>query len=64
MKRITIILVICIALKATAQEGYSEKIAKTAMSLWSDTSTTSPNHLPTKWSYDQGVVLKTRQNVR
>lgn len=58
MKKIIIIIFTCIALKATAQEGFSAKVANTAMTYWSDTSAASPNHLPQKWSYDIGVVLK------
>ena len=58
MKKIIIIIFACIALKAAAQESYSAKVANTAMTLWSDTSAVSPNHLPQKWSYDIGVVLK------
>ncbi len=58
MKKLLIIGIACISLNASAQEGYSIKVAKTAMTLWADTSAVNPNHLPQKWSYDIGVVLK------
>ncbi|MFC4231144.1 glycoside hydrolase family 88 protein [Parasediminibacterium paludis] len=58
MKKLIIIGLFCVGLKAAAQADYSAKLAKTAMTLWADTSAISPNHLPQKWSYDMGVVLK------
>lgn len=58
MKKLLIIGLACVSLKVTAQDGYSAKLAKTAMTRWTDTSAVSPNRLPQKWSYDQGVILK------
>lgn len=58
MKKLIIIGLVCVGLKTSAHADYSAKLAKTAMTLWADTSAISSNHLPQKWSYDMGVVLK------
>lgn len=38
-------------------QSWSEKMARTAMTLWKDSLYTDPSK-PAKWTYDQGVVLK------
>ncbi|MCX8472181.1 MAG: glycoside hydrolase family 88 protein [Sediminibacterium sp.] len=38
-------------------DNYAEKMAFTAMKLWPDSFAPVPNN-PSKWSYDQGVILK------
>lgn len=50
-KQFTIILVLC-SMQVFAQ-SLSEQMAATIMNTWKDSTS-----LPTKWSYDQGVVLK------
>lgn len=38
-------------------QSWSERMARTAMTLWKDSLYTDPSR-PAKWTYDQGVVLK------
>eukprot|EP01137_Pigoraptor_chileana_P004531 Opistho-2@46301 len=40
-----------------AQTSWSEKMAKTVMTIWKDSLYTDPAK-PAKWTYDQGVILK------
>ncbi|HVT87065.1 MAG TPA: DUF4350 domain-containing protein [Chitinophagaceae bacterium] len=63
LKNFLTILVLIIFLQAQAQEAsYAEKIAERAMSLWKDSFTIDPSK-PSKWTYDEGVVLKGMQGL-
>ncbi|MDE3234756.1 MAG: glycoside hydrolase family 88 protein [Bacteroidota bacterium] len=57
MKKIVILILVIVAVQSQAQnEGWSEKMAATVMSIWKD-SLSGQGH-SAKWTYDQGVVLK------
>ncbi|NCU03850.1 MAG: glycoside hydrolase family 88 protein [Chitinophagaceae bacterium] len=55
MKKLTILVLLAVALQSTAQIRYSEKVAATVDKIWPDS---LPIGSRTKWSYDMGVVLK------
>ncbi|TAJ53280.1 MAG: glycoside hydrolase family 88 protein [Chitinophagaceae bacterium] len=44
-------------LPALQAQNWSEKMAKTVMTIWKDSLYTNPAK-PAKWTYDQGVILK------
>ena len=56
MKRIIAIAFVLLSLHVHAQ-SWSEKMAKTVMTLWKDSFAIKPGR-PAGWSYDQGVILK------
>ena len=43
--------------KAQTSKSFAKEMAKTVMTIWKD-SLSSSNGKPTKWTYDQGVILK------
>lgn len=57
MKKLVLIALLFVGLKAYSQTSYSEKMANTVMTIWKDSLSTSEGK-PVKWSYDQGVILK------
>jgi unsaturated rhamnogalacturonyl hydrolase len=67
MRRFTLFLLLltAISLRASAQDtkdGWSEKMARTVMSIWKD-SLEMESGKPVKWAYDQGVVLEGMSNI-
>ncbi len=56
MKRLLTAVLILLAVQLQAQ-SWSEKMAKTVMTLWKDSFAIKPGR-PAGWSYDQGVILK------
>jgi unsaturated rhamnogalacturonyl hydrolase len=61
MKNITrfcLVVCVCITMLSRLQaQSWSEKMAKTVMTIWKDSLYTDPAK-PAKWTYDQGVILK------
>ena len=58
--KILVLLAVLIPTKLFAQEpvpAWSEKMAKTVMTIWKDSLYSAPGR-PAKWTYDQGVILK------
>lgn len=56
MKKLLAIIAIVIVANSYAQNNYSERVAKTVMTIWKDS-------VFSKWSYDMGVVLKGMEGV-
>lgn len=64
MKKLFLVLFVCTAAThytSAQQIPYSQQIAQTAMNLWKDSFSVDGN--PTRWSYDQGVILKGIEGV-
>lgn len=56
--RFCLVVCVCITLLSGLQaQSWSEKMAKTVMTIWKDSLYTDPAK-PAKWTYDQGVILK------
>ncbi|MBO9617609.1 MAG: glycoside hydrolase family 88 protein [Niabella sp.] len=58
MRKLLFIVLILAVQQLQAQElPYAQRLAQTAMHLWPDSFSVTPGK-PSRWSYDQGVILK------